>query len=132
MRTELRCKLAQAVQLALTPQIIGDGFVQSLAHPGGNITGLSMAGTDLESKRLEILKEAVPTLKKVMLLHDPSMGSTGLDEAKAGAHRLALEAFVVDSGDPEKIKNAFAVAATQGVSGVATMASPFLTSIASS
>jgi putative tryptophan/tyrosine transport system substrate-binding protein len=113
------------IVFAILNDPVGDGFVQSLAHPGGNITGLSMAGTDLESKRLEILKEAVPTLKKVMLLHDPSMGSTGLVEAKAGAQRLALEAFVVESGDPEKIKNAFAVAATQGVSGVATMASPF-------
>ena len=55
---------------------IGDGFIQSLARPGGNITGLSMSGTDLESKRLEVLKNAVPTIDKVMILHDPSMGST--------------------------------------------------------
>jgi len=52
------------IVFAILSDPIGDGFVQSLARPGGNITGLSMAGTDLESKRLEILKEAVPTLKK--------------------------------------------------------------------
>jgi len=84
-----------------------------------------MAGTDLESKRLEILKDAVPTLKKIMLLHDPTMGSTGLDEAKTGARSLGLEVFVVESGEADQIKDAFATAATQGVSGVATMASPF-------
>jgi len=104
---------------------IGDGFVQSLARPGGNITGLSMAGTDLESKRLEILKEAVPTLKKVLLLHDPSMGALGLAETKAAARGIDLEVFVVDSHDTDKFKAAFIEAAAHGANGVATMASPF-------
>jgi putative tryptophan/tyrosine transport system substrate-binding protein len=56
-----------------------------------------MSGTDLESKRLEVLKNAVPTIDKVMILHDPSMGSTGLSEVKAGARSLGLELFVVET-----------------------------------
>ena len=112
------------IVFAILSDPIGDGFVQSLARPGGNITGLSMAGTDLESKRLEILREAVPTLKKVLLLHDPSMG-VGLVETKAAARNLDLEVFVVDSNDADKFKAAFIEAEAQGAKAVATMASPF-------
>ena len=113
------------IVFAILTDPVGDGFIQSLARPGGNITGLSMAGTDLESKRLEILKDTVPALNKIMLLHDPTMGSTGLDEAKTGARSLGLEMFVVVSSDSNQIKDAFATAATKGVNGVATLASPF-------
>jgi ABC-type uncharacterized transport system substrate-binding protein len=77
--------------------------VPNLARPGGNITGLSMAGTDLESKRLELLKDAVPAIKKVMILHDLSMGPTGVSEAQAGARALGLESFFVETGDDAKL-----------------------------
>ena len=66
------------IVFAILNDPIGDGFIANLAQPGGNITGLSMAGTDLESKRLEVLKDAAPAVAKVMVLHDPSMGSAGL------------------------------------------------------
>jgi ABC-type uncharacterized transport system substrate-binding protein len=47
---------------------VGSGFVASLARPGGNVTGLSNLGTELVTKRLEILKDAVPKLARVGLL----------------------------------------------------------------
>jgi putative ABC transport system substrate-binding protein len=54
------------IVFAILNDPISDGFVKSLALPGGNVTGLSMAGTDLESKRLEVLKDAAPAVAKVM------------------------------------------------------------------
>jgi len=48
------------------------GLVESLAHPGGNITGLTTLNTELGGKRLELLKEAVPKLARVAVLHDPA------------------------------------------------------------
>src|SRR3954467_10143507 len=59
------------VVMAIVSDPVGDGLVESLARPGGNVTGLSMSNTDLESKRIEILKEAVPSLTRLMILHDP-------------------------------------------------------------
>jgi putative ABC transport system substrate-binding protein len=85
-----------------------------------------MSGTDLESKRLEVLKNAVPTIDNVMILHDPSMGSTALSEVKTGARFLGLELIVVETSDDAKFTETFAGVAAQGVNGVATMASPFL------
>jgi putative ABC transport system substrate-binding protein len=67
LRALLATKTKTPIVFAILSDPIGDGFVQSLARPGGNITGLSMSGTDLESKRLEVLKNAVPTIDKVSI-----------------------------------------------------------------
>jgi putative tryptophan/tyrosine transport system substrate-binding protein len=48
------------------------GLVESLSHPGGNVTGLTTLNTELGGKRLELLKEAVPKLARVAVLHDPT------------------------------------------------------------
>jgi putative ABC transport system substrate-binding protein len=48
------------------------GLVESLAHPGGNVTGLTNLTRELGGKRLELLKEAVPKLARVAVLYDPA------------------------------------------------------------
>jgi putative ABC transport system substrate-binding protein len=114
------------IVFAILNDPISDGFVKSLAQPGGNVTGLSMAGTDLESKRLEVLKDAAPAIAKVMILHDPSMGETGLAGVRVAAQALAIEFVVVEGNDASKFADVFAAAVAQGANGVATMASPLL------
>jgi putative ABC transport system substrate-binding protein len=126
VRALLEANVKSPIVFAILSDPVGDGLIQSLARPGGNITGLSMSGTDLESKRLQILKEAVPTLTKIMLLHDPStMGLTGLNEARLGARTLGIEISVTGTVDVDKIKEALATAGAQGINGLAAMASPF-------
>jgi putative ABC transport system substrate-binding protein len=106
---------------------VGNGFVKSLAHPGGNVTGLSMAGSDIEGKRIEVLKDAVPAVSRVMILHDPSMGDSALAGVRSTAQALALQFVVIDETDLAKLANAFAAAVGQGVNAVVGMASPFFT-----
>jgi putative tryptophan/tyrosine transport system substrate-binding protein len=112
------------IVFAILSDPIGDGFIKSLAQPDGSLTGLSMAGTDLESKRLEVLKDSVPAASNVMILHDPSMGRTALADVQAGARALALKFVVVELGDAAKYPDAFALAHSQGTDAVAAMASP--------
>ena len=57
------------------------GFVESLARPGGNVTGLTNLSRELGGKRLELLKEAVPKLARVAVLYDPTT-SVGVREVK--------------------------------------------------
>ena len=120
VRALLEAKVSSPIVFAILSDPISDGFVQSLARPGGNITGFSMVGTDLESKRLQILKDGVPPITKVMLLHDPTMGSTiGLEQAKSSARGLGLEIFVGEVADVDKLADIFTEAVRQ-------LASPFL------
>jgi putative tryptophan/tyrosine transport system substrate-binding protein len=58
------------VVFVVVPDPVGIGLVESLARPGGNLTGLSLMSVDLSGKRLSLLKEAVPNLSRVALLVD--------------------------------------------------------------
>jgi len=110
--------VSSPIVFAILSDPISDGFVQSLARPGGNITGLSMIGTDLESKRLQILKDGVPAVTKVMLLHHPTMGSTiGLEEVKSSARGLGLEIFVGEVADVDKLADITARARPRNLVG---------------
>ena len=72
---------------------IGSKLVASLARPGGNVTGLSNLGTDLAAKRLEILREVLPELRRLatMVNTDYSGGVTETGEIQAAARTLGLE-----------------------------------------
>ena len=61
---------------------IAQGFIESLAHPGGNITGLTNQSSELIGKRLEVLKEAIPNLSGVEVLGDPNYGTNYLTESR--------------------------------------------------
>jgi putative tryptophan/tyrosine transport system substrate-binding protein len=61
---------------------VEEGFVESLARPGGNVTGITNLGTELGGKRLELLKEAVPKLARVAVLYDPAVRSSVLEVKK--------------------------------------------------
>jgi putative tryptophan/tyrosine transport system substrate-binding protein len=68
------------------------GFVESLARPGGNVTGLALLVSELHGKRLELLKEAVPKLARVAVLYDPALPANvpQLKDIQDAAHALGL------------------------------------------
>jgi len=93
---------------------IGDpvraGFVASLAHPGGNITGNSILAPQLAGKRLQLLKLAVPTMSRVALLWNPDNPShaANLDEWKAAAPALGVEMLFIAVRSSDDFDSAFA------------------------
>jgi putative ABC transport system substrate-binding protein len=68
---------------------VGSGFVASLAHPGGNVTGLTNLAPQLSGKRLELLKETVPNLKRVAVIWDPDTPISSLALRKPCASTCA-------------------------------------------
>ncbi len=80
---------------------VGAGFIESLARPGGNVTGVTMLAGELSGKRLELLKEAVPKLARVAVLYDPAISSTVKEvlPAAARALRLTLQPWEIRAAD---------------------------------
>jgi putative ABC transport system substrate-binding protein len=72
---------------------VGDGFVQSLAHPGGMMTGVSHQQVQGSGKRVELFKEMLPGLKRMITLHRPGYGPAekSMTELRAAAARLQIE-----------------------------------------
>jgi putative ABC transport system substrate-binding protein len=79
---------------------VGAGFAASLARPGGNITGLSAYSPELNGKRVELLKEAVPHLSRVALLMSPKVPGNPMDlkETEVAARSLRLRSQLYEVG----------------------------------
>src|SRR6266550_3491404 len=105
---------------------VGVGLVASLARPGGNVTGLSSLSFQLNTKRLEILKDAVPKLARVGLLHPPA--SLQVKEVRAAAQVLKLKLDEIETQpDAKGLESAFQTAKQKEVKAVmTTAASTFL------
>ena len=93
--------------VALDP--VGSGMVASLARPGGNVTGLSSQATDLAGKRLELLREALPGLRRLAIM--ANVGYPGavleLGEVQATARTLGLEVATLEIRQAKDIAPAF-------------------------
>ena len=93
------------------------GLVQSLARPGGNVTGLSSFVTQLAQKRVELLKELAPRISRVGYLGNMSNASASpqWDEIKLAAQALGLEALMFDVRKPEDIAPSFDAAVAKTI-----------------
>jgi ABC-type uncharacterized transport system substrate-binding protein len=96
----------------VTTDPVADGLVDSLARPGGNITGVTTIAAALAGKRLELLKETVPKLSRVAVLWDPRAGSaTQWKESQLVARELGLQLHSMEVSSPDKFEEAFRGAA---------------------
>ena len=109
---------------------VADGLVDSLARPGGNITGFTIISGVLAGKRLELLKETIPKLTRVAVLWDPkNRGSTGQwKENQLPARELGLQLHSMEISSADKIESAFQVAAKARSAALTVTQNPVLTS----
>ena len=108
---------------------IGTGLAESLARPGGNVTGLTILSQELSQKRLEVLREAVPHLARVAVLHNPAFAGARADLAatEGAAHSLGLTLRVVNASHVTEIEAAIAGLDRRSVDGLITLADPVFT-----
>jgi putative ABC transport system substrate-binding protein len=109
---------------------VGIGHVASLAHPGGNITGLSMLLTDLAVKELEILTEAVPQAKRIGVLWNPTTPSHAppMRAVEDAGGKLGVQLVLLPGGAAEDFEPAFATMLREGAGGFLVVPSPLSTS----
>ena len=98
------------IVFVLSNDPLGGGLVASLARPGGNVTGLSVQATDLASKRLELLREVVPRLRRLAIMADAGYPDAVLEmgKAEASARTLGLEVASLKIRRAEDIAPVFA------------------------
>jgi putative ABC transport system substrate-binding protein len=106
---------------------VGNGFVASLARPGGNITGLSNLAPDLSGKQLELLKEIVPKLSRVVVFGTSTTpgNAESLKEIELAAAAFGVRVQYVDLLDPKDIEPAFQAARKGRAAAVLVQGTPF-------
>ena len=90
---------------------VASGFVASLNRPGGNLTGITVLNTEVLAKRLELLRELVPTAKSIGFLYSPTNLVSGLDriqkDMETAADALGVKLLFVEARRPDDFEEAF-------------------------
>jgi len=102
------------------------GLVQSLARPGENVTGLSFLDTELSAKRLELLKEALPTISRVALLRHVASTTAALRAVEAAGRSLGVQLQVHEVRGPADLEQAFSAMSQEHTEALNVQASPVL------
>jgi len=106
------------------------GLVASLHRPGGNATGISVQTTELDSKRLELLCETLPTISVVGILVNPHRPDVDVQvkDTRATAAALGRQLVVLNASNEQEIDAAFAALRDRRVGALAVLADPYFTS----
>jgi putative ABC transport system substrate-binding protein len=107
---------------------VGLGLVQSLAHPGGNVTGLAtLVPEGFGGKQLQYLKELVPRAARIAVLINPTNPMHQREQAKFPefGRRLGVELVVVEASKPDQLETAFETAHTHGAEAIQVVGDPF-------
>ncbi len=108
---------------------VASGLISSLSHPGGNITGTSGMFSEAAGKRLELLNEVVPGLRRVAVLWNPAnrvFQAQMIRETEAAARPLGIQLRMFEAGDPTSIERAFAEISKEHITGVNVLPDPTL------
>lgn len=115
--------------IAGSDDLVGERHVASLARPGGNVTGVSILAAELNAKRLELLKEAVPTASRVAVLWDPASGAFHLPALEATARSLKIELKTLEIRRLRDLDGALKQAQAWRAQALNVLASPLLNSL---
>ena len=111
--------------VGLSDDMLAAGFVRSFSHPGGNITGVSILGAELDGKRLELLMEAVPSARNIAILADPNNTRPAeLHALQNAARERGVEVAVFTAGTPEQISPAMDKAKASGATALNVLSAP--------
>jgi putative tryptophan/tyrosine transport system substrate-binding protein len=118
------------IVMAFDGDPVGNGFVTSLAHPGGNITGLSTLAPEISGKQLELLKEIVPKLSRVAVFGNSTLAGNAqaLKEVELAARAFGVKVQYLDVLGPKDIETVFRAASEGRADAVLVLGSPVLVS----
>ena len=118
------------VALDLETEPVRAGWAQTLARPGGNLTGLFLDLPAIAGKWLQLLREAAPRVQRVGALWDSSTGTVQLDAAKSAARDLGIELIVLEIRSADDLEPALAAGLKAGMRALMQLSSPLISSLA--
>jgi putative tryptophan/tyrosine transport system substrate-binding protein len=122
IRAAKRATRSIPIVIVTTQDPVATGLVDSLARPGGNITGLTRLTYDLSAKRLELLKETVPAMSRVGVLWDAAGSGIGFKEYEAAAHALKIQFISLEVRGPNvDLEGAFQTAIKRRANALITV-----------
>ena len=116
------------IVFATIADAITAGAVNNLAHPGANVTGFSFLNTELSAKRLELLVEALPNIRRVAVLRDLNTPHEWAEATEEAGHRLGLALQLLEVAGPGTYEAAFEAAVTARADALDILASAFFNS----
>ncbi|WMT76241.1 ABC transporter substrate-binding protein [Bradyrhizobium sp. Ash2021] len=117
-------KLIPIVAMDLESDPVANGWAASLAHPGGNVTGIFLDIPGFNAKSLQLLREAVPALTKVAVIWHPVSGNLQLEAVRKAAVALGVTMEMLEVSSPSDFEPAFLAAARSQSGGVLMLSSP--------
>jgi putative ABC transport system substrate-binding protein len=105
---------------------VADGLVASLAHPGGNVTGLTNLSLDLGGKRLELLKESFPKITRLAYLWNPDRPATELKDMQTAAQAMAVQLQSLEVRNAADFDRAFEAALKARTHALLTWTNPLI------
>src|SRR5262249_27750613 len=111
--------------VAVVGDAVASGLVVSLSRPGGNLTGLSFLNTELSGKRLEVLLEALPGLRRVAMLNDSNTSQPYVGATEAAARQVRVQLLRFDIRNADDLERVFLMAKRDGAEALTVLASAF-------
>ena len=129
VRAALRATSIIPIVMAVVADPLGSGLVTNLAHPGGNITGLSLMLGELSAKRLELLKEALPRAKQVVIPWNPATPyhTKAVADTKAAALAMSIEPTFVAVREPKDFSSVSSAVKRVNAKAILVIDAPIIT-----
>ncbi len=127
VRAAMQATTAIPIVMGGVDDAVEQGFVASLAKPGGNVTGTSWLNVELSEKRLELLKQALPGLSHVAVLREAVGAGATARAAMTAAQALGLQVYILEVRDPNELEDAFSEMDRIGVAALSVFESPMIT-----
>jgi putative ABC transport system substrate-binding protein len=115
------------IVVAVSNDPVQAGLVASLARPGGNVTGVTFVSSDLAAKRLQLLKEAAPTVSRVAVLWNPDHVDPEYRETQAAGRILGVRVQSLEVRSTADFEAAFQAAAAEGAQALVVVSSRLTT-----
>jgi putative tryptophan/tyrosine transport system substrate-binding protein len=112
----------------VTGDPVAERVVASLSHPGGNLTGFAVLAQNLGGKRLELLRELLPSAKRILMIWNPSIPTSAAAkaEAEAAATRLGMSVQWIEARNPAELRSVFASTQVKNIDALMVLADPVL------